>query len=726
MTWDSSGLDGLAWTPTIAGGRLLAVAGNAAVARLGDPPVSDTIDKLHAYFDQVIGSPKVDLLVYETANLDADPTVDTHRPDTDEANQEWTGVPDDTDRYTNIDEASPPDESDYLEFTTSTGAQATSGFSFSTLSTFAASGQIYAVRLRAWFELLTGNSLHANGASVRMADASGTAIDTEVKNLQESDGVVAVTLDMDTNPDTNYAWTAADVAGFDGSTYVAQVRCSSSGSDYTMRCFALEVEVEYDASLLAKGTAQPAGDGWAVATLDSSWSLTAGVDYAVLAYRVGSSGQVVWPLLDAGEACPHAGWANHLPSMVGRRVDDLGDKLTGVHPLVLETSGAAASADSQPYALLSREAVHSGRTVEQEITPQDSKTIGWVRVVVACHPDTSDDLTVEVKDRSSDALVGTLTVAPDDLPDPDSPRMLQTVDGALDTAASVDTSQHYVRLSSTAPEATGWQAAVVDAAAPPVSAETAGFGGVTDEGTVAGVEDDDIDVPAVIGVAPAAPTGFSASAGSTGGTVDLAWTATSLGGSFKRYEVLRSGVAIAHITSEATTSLTDTGALQGVAETWEIRVRDTDGVVSQTVTATATAAVAAESFRLTSLADPSADIDLIGQEGAWDFTFVEQLSVSQPMGGVGARMLRSTGGRRDEVALTVWLETGEGRALFDGLLAARDADVDHLVWTSEWGDRLYCGVVVDGGRLPYVVGSLGAATVRLVEVADRPTPAEIA
>lgn len=726
MAYTEAAYEGCAWPVTQQGGRLLSVAGNAGLARFTSS-AAETIDALHLPLTQVVAGQTLRCEVREWASIPPTVSTDTFAPNEDVNQNGWTSDDGTTPVYEHIDEAS-LDTSDYID------AEVGSAYLFQVASSGGVSSdRVTVLRIVVVCECQTrGGSTHVDVA-VRLDDDGDGVADSDYDSdnhpdgvdVDDSDGQVTLLFEWARYPLTGARWTDAQVQLFDTGEAGASIN-APSGHD-ALRVFQMFMEVESYPSPAAEGAVSPSSGGWKRVPLDSSWSKADSTEYGVLVLSRSSDGQVVWPSLDSGEACPHAGWSSYVPSVDGGVIDAVGEESTAVRPLILETSGGSASVDSQPYAQLVRESVHSGRTVEQEVTPGSSLTAGWVRLVAACHPDTEDDLEVEVRKRSDDSVVGAIAVSPGDLPDPDSPRKLQQVDGPLDSTGTVS-GQHYVHLSSTEPEATGWEVAVLDADSPPVSAESAGFGGDTDQATVDGSEDDDLDVPAIIAERPSAPTGFTATAGTA--EVSLSWDATSLGSSFDRYLVWRNGYVIAEVTDESITALTDTGALMGVEETWAIQVRDTDGVVSAKATDTATAEVLASgsgSHRVTSLHDPTVNVGLRASADQMTWRFPNRVSQQRQMGRDGHRVLRAKRGKAEVLEITANLGVGkpeQDRALFDDLLALRDADVPHLTLTTIWGHRMLCAVRVDEGS-ERQIADWGQATVRLVSVGERPTPVVI-
>lgn len=711
MGYTEAAYEGLAWPVTVQGGRLLSVAGNAGLAQF-DSSVTETISKVHAHVDQVVSGASLRCIV--RSQLDQPVVTDRFAPNNDvfDDPQSWEQEDGDTtDIYLSVEEDT-LDTSDWVKPTSTTaGWRANYNTSGGLTTTDPVIGE---VRIHFVMEVISGTGeLNVRASTLGKQVSSGA--------ISPTDGQVTIEAVL-TDEDSDVS--ESDITDL-SSGINTFVEFDNNEASADIRVYQVWLEVDSQDGPLGDGTATVQDAGW-VAFDIGSWSKADATEYYIVVNKTNADGRCVWPLLDSGAECPHVSWVSRIPTMDGSLIESVSDTADAVHPIVLETDTGAVSVDSQPYARLSREPVHSGRTVEQEVTPGSSLTAGWVRLVAACHPDTADDLVAEVRKRSDDSVVGTLNVAPDDLPDPDSPRKLQQVDGPLDSTGSVDTTQHYVHLSSTEPSGTGWEVAVLDADAPPVSAESAGFGGTTDRATIDGTEDDDLDAPVVFAARPSAPSGFTASAGSGAGEADLSWTTTSLGGSFDRYLVWRGDHVIAEITDESITALTDTGALQGVEETWAIQVQDTDGIVSAKATDTATASVLSDgSHRVTSLHDPAVNLSIRAAADQMTWRFPDRVSQQRQMGRDGHRVLRAEKGKGEVLEITANLGVGQpeqDRDLFDGLLALRDADVPHLTLTTIWGHRMLCAVRVEEGS-ERQIADWGQATVRLVSLGDRPTPA---
>lgn len=510
MGWNpTSGLTGLEWPVVKQTGTLLSTE-NAGAAAEFDSSATETIDTVAVYLDRVTGAPQLRLDIFDVSNLPETVQTDTFRPNEDVA---INAVRDDGGGSTNlwaaIDETT-LDTSDYL---TSSGG--TNTYTFRVASTGGltpTSPRVGKVRVKVVVENTTSSEDYAFNVKLDIGAATYTSDNLPSgSSTSKSDGVTTITFEWADNPDTGDAWTESDIQTFD-STW--EVRFEVGDTSTTWRLYQAWMEVDSTETPAATGTLTPTADGWATCTLDSSWSKSTSTTYAVVLVKTNSDGQVVWTALDSEAACPHVSWVSYRPTVSATSVlTALGDSRTPAHPVVMNVSGGSSSADSQPYATLDREAVYTGRTVEQEITPSTSPTVGWATIVAAKQAATADaSLTVKVKRRSDDAQQGgTWTVADSDVTD--DPRRLRQLDGNLASTGSLSAStQYYIEMASTATSGAGWEVAVLNSQSAPDSADADGFGGTTDAATVDTTEDTSTDAPAAVGTVPTSVSGFTATA----------------------------------------------------------------------------------------------------------------------------------------------------------------------------------------------------------------------
>lgn len=207
-------------------------------------------------------------------------------------------------------------------------------------------------------------------------------------------------------------------------------------------------------------------------------------------------------------------------------------------------------------------------------------------------------------------------------------------------------------------------------------------------------------------------------------SVALSWTQTSLGGSFDRYLIFRGGDKIAEITNEADTSFTDYEARIGVQESYDIKVKHTNGTTSLVSSDTATI-TSQTSWTLTSNEDASVNVEF--DVTAVDWGWPRHRSVYELYGRDNAVVLRGSEDGGDAFALSVELFGTEGsnedRAMFDALLAAQDADVAQLCLRSPFGRRWWCDVQAGGGSERWATYAELSLTVR--EVSDVPSVVEV-
>jgi hypothetical protein len=339
------------------------------------------------------------------------------------------------------------------------------------------------------------------------------------------------------------------------------------------------------------------GVAWKTFAMTPTFSKAAGVTYLLALRKQTGSGAAIIPLVELDEPAPG-----------GLRVYEGTSQPSGIIPAAIgiertAMAGAAflvsgvASVDSQPYATVTLLAVDADHEVVFEFIADGAGSYAWARITAASArpvvPD--DDLTVELRN-------GTTVLATAVLPVwllADAPFVLQDLDIVFPAAqALVNGTEYNLRLTSPGSAAgRGWTLAALDAGGAPSAALTRGYGGTTQRTN----GDDDLDLAAVVGQSPTAPTGFAATPAGVD-PVELTWNATALGSAFARYVVQRQADDgtwddIASVTNESSPGYADKDARPGVVETYRVGVERTNGARSPWST-TDTALRAAGTARL--------------------------------------------------------------------------------------------------------------------------------
>lgn len=715
MTWNPSGSSqalGLEWPVTRQGGVRLSAPGDSAAAKFTSSG-AQTVTGVQVYLSRVLGSPRIKVRAIPTSSIPETVTTNTYRPNEDvslTAASGWTGVPTDTagSLYTNIDEAT-LDTADYVTTSASGPAYVRVNSGAATLS------NITAVRVKAVVGSSNGTSNWIPYVSIGGVDYAGAKT-----FVSASDGPTTVVHEWLTNPATGAAWTQADVRAFD-TTDEIQVRTDPATIDGIQFIYQKWIEVDTATSAPVFGLVSPTAAGWATVTFGSSWSKANATEYLLVMSKENADGEAIWSALDSGDACPHVSWASTRPTLTDAGlVSAVGSAATQSHPIILTVAGAAA-ADSQPYATLAREGVYSGRTVEQEFTPSSARTYGNLAVVVARQGATvGADLLLKLKRRSDDMQMGgTVTLTEDDVDT--TVRSLREVFGAMASTAALSSGvQYYVEASSTAPDGSGWEVAVLDTEGQGASA---GMGGTTDAATVAGTQDTDRDAPLPVHAAPATITGVTATETGTGANLHalVEWT-TSAETNFEAYLIYRGGELIATETTKATVSFPDYEARAGVEESYTVVQRTTYGTMSLASTAALVTLTAPALSRFTSNQDPSLNVELLLLPPLSRSRFQDR-NEYEPLGADHVKVHRGSQARGYAFDLKLEVEGAEldGDALFTDLLNAAQADVSHVALITAWGDRHFVTLEYGSDELALLL-NIGQASVRARTVT--PTPVE--
>lgn len=251
-------------------------------------------------------------------------------------------------------------------------------------------------------------------------------------------------------------------------------------------------------------------------------------------------------------------------------------------------TGGGISADSVPYAVVN--ALRCGADGASPLTqglPSGTGSYGIAGILVASDGQDAP-LTVELKTGAT--VLGTGTIEPGDVPMDGLYHLLWV---QLDNAAALDGGQ---TLSCRSTSTRGWLLPCLfgvgvgmdPADAQGATAAVAGIGGTADTANEGATS----DFPWSIGTVPAAPTGltgneqnFTTTNKSPGGPARIGyaaldWTSTTLGAAFGFYELQRDGVAIAWITSEASSYFNDFESARNTDAVYRVRVVRNDGARS--------------------------------------------------------------------------------------------------------------------------------------------------
>jgi hypothetical protein len=723
MDWDplSNAVQGLDWPVIREGGTRLDSAVRSAGV-LVPSTATETVTAVSVYMADVVGDATYNLSVYEAADLPVgSATTSTYRPNEDGPSiANITGVPVNTvgSRYTNLDETV-LSTTDYVTSATGLGVWDVRA----NLAAGIGSGAqiVYVVRVCAVLEVPGGPT--AFNTFSGYVNLSGTRYDAGGTTVQASDGRHQVDWEFPVNPLTNSPWTVAEIQALDTTDEfgVAMISPSPTGGS---RIYQMWLEVDHTADIRVGTASQAISEtGWATFTLDASWSKLTATDYIAVIRRTAGSGSLTVVSLDSGDTMP-GGHGAYQPAIdrVGI-IATLGDLRTEAHPFVM-TVGGAASADSQPYASRGSALVHTGQSAIQEITAGSTAARRWVRVVARSQtidvPTAPLVLTLSAQTCSfAAALIA------------DAPMVWHVLDGVLGGDASLTSAVQYdLTASCTAASGAGWEVAYLDTLTPPVSADTAGFGGTTDRGEVnGGGEANSVDLAVVYGTVPTAPAGFTATGAAN--VVNLAWTATALGGSFAGYVIERrapDGVTwqtIATESTEATATYVDRGARLTVAEHYRISVRHTNGTIS--IPSTSDDGTATGTVPLLVCIETGTSIELAEVQYQAKVAFPRDRVVSARMGRRFPSVVESPYDRGASVSSTLaivpavadqgWVQGWDDlRAFLDAGAAANAAS---YVLLTDFGERMWVWPVVDGGDL--VFQTMLQLPFTFVQVADTPT-----
>lgn len=616
-----------------------------------------------------------------------------------------------------------------------------------------------------------------------------------------SDGSPArvITAEWPANPATGLSWTPEDLNEFGsiaGQDSVGWLIAKTGTTNHLPVIFQAWAEVDsapLDARVAVAVFRPYPGNinGWNRAEFvdpadgtAAPWAKAAGGDYLATFRRRVGSGWILWRRVLGDRTLPN-GWGSGLPifTAAGRlasaqagnvaalgRVDEAGG-----FAVLLERDDAALSVDSQAYVSVNDDVsgrggffhywtrVDAGQTLEQEVTPPSAVDVGYLRALVSLmdvDPAPTADLTVELLDRGSATVLGTLVFTVDDLDD--TPTRWQVLEDYWPSVIPVTTDQLGLRFSSPAPAGEGWRVQVLSTSliggpgGPPADVGDVTFAAGVDALDVEGTEYLELTAAAQVHTLADPPTAFAAAPLGIDAGVDgceLSWvpTATVDGGGFAAYEVERtddrtSWQLVARIDDESVAVWEDLEARLDVASTYRIRVRRVDGSVSPwSDEADAIPEGPGCGYVFTSNADetaPAVWYDTIGSETVLEFP--EQVEVVQPIGRNGSLALRELEDRLDRFTVVPFiagrgarLGTPEeppetGQRAFDPLRIiagnrrgsdGRKLILPYVCVRAPGGDRWFASLLVDSGTRTEPDGSY-SMPVTVVETTDVPWTAE--
>jgi len=332
---------------------------------------------------------------------------------------------------------------------------------------------------------------------------------------------------LDVSPLTGKPWTAAEAT-----TYFSNTSTRRYGARFAWQSLPTAIDVSAlwadivvaDENRVAYGTLQiNQNDGWKAFTLEKpdgtdNWAKTSGTEYDVMLRRVGAVGNLAWPYLSSpNQFCPHVGHRTLTATLNGAYGTgaSIGAELVRAHPIRFVTTGAADSADSQPYARLGFAQVYSGSTWRSEFAGAAATGYGFIKAVLrpaVGAPVDLADLTIRVRRTSDDVQLGgtyTLTKeAVDQLDEMTSGAGWKLARFQISTATLATGVGYYIEFSSTAGggvETRRWDIAYISAE----GHGTATYGGTASSINISDVDFTDADFCATIAVPPAAPSGWA-------------------------------------------------------------------------------------------------------------------------------------------------------------------------------------------------------------------------
>lgn len=591
-------------------------------------------------------------------------------------------------------------------------------------------------------------------------------------------GGYVVRSDFYVHPATGLPWTETDLDDFDtsGSDGIGVLVDATGSANVLSAVHQMWMEVESytgpDLRLAVGRLAIPndtfplVRQGWLdVPLLDpatgaaDNFDLEVGHEYLFTLRQVLGNCWASWRKVDSGLTLPGPpNWTSCSPQLYRptRRIADVGTQETGAHTLGLMSILLSFSTDSQPYVSINGDIsaeqglnehwtrVYDGLgNFEQEITPSETRDYDLIRVLVRAEVGTvNGDLTIQVRRRSNNAAAGSaVTITADDL-DPNVPAASwQVVEKRLTSAAALSAGvQYYFDIESDTDDEHPWGVQVlssVDAELPaglnvfaPNSVWIAGFGGITDELTIASTEYPQLDACITIADSPDAPSGLAAVAVADDCCVpyvDVTWTPTALsdcGLSFVRYDLDRSDdggatwLRVAEITDESVGAIEDHEFPSGFALQYRVRVVRSDYASSEwSAAAEVTAPTLCDGWTFTNNAVPLdglyyADISSSGAPPPRTNEFIDERETYRPLGQPYQVQIRELEERGSSTDLRLQVRSGRsgcpdssacidydacGADVFSPLRDLSRAGVPYLCARNECGEVRYVALTVRSG-----------------------------
>lgn len=514
-----------------------------------------------------------------------------------------------------------------------------------------------------------------------------------------------------------------------------------------------------------------------------NWAKQAAKTYALVVTRCEDpfastpafSGAV--PLLDSGSANPSGQGDAYDITLAGQDglVSAVADTVaTATIPFVLGTSGGAQSVDSQPYHDLGFHRVDSSKTglgPSELFTAASGITYSRIKAVVAIDPNAEPTagLTFGLYRTSDNVQMGglaSITVA--DLDDSTLATYLglfgslevYAITTTMASASTLTAASYYIAAVSSTGPTRSWYLGYLDTAASHALTGNVTFQGSTGYLYRDGASYTNEDALLTLGSVPTGLTNLSATVQTltlpaNGGSscppddmqyVNLNWASSGLGGSFSRYEVQRSedgGVtwdAIAYLTDEDDSDFADYEAKRNTPELYRVRVRRTDGAVSDWTTLATPVSVAASTgvLLLVSNADTAIATGyvVLGERQEYTFLDAEQsvyLRMHMRNNQVRFRPLETYGVRwslrvlvylTDPEALVDEPPGGAGVRAFDTLRAVGTATIPYVCVLTPWGERLFGAIEITVGE-QIEPGHYYAASVTFISTDDGPSAVTI-
>lgn len=547
----------------------------------------------------------------------------------------------------------------------------------------------------------------------------------------------------------------------------------------------------------------------------ANWSKSNSTDYTVVLRRIRGFGVVGWRFVGQSEpvadALGYPSSATNVPFTTPSITLDteglpssLDEGFPGRAPgfrLAIAGGGSAFSADGQPYNGYRSYSPVSGTGYAQTLTTVGADDYETLRVLVGtaeldatgqgvalADPSTLADLSIKVKDATTDVQVGsTYTLTAADVAEAEAFPIVFTNDStgevggpsvalievALTGVSLSAATRYYVEMTTTEPAASAEGDPFWLIPAPSSTTisggnfDVAGFGGTTEDvestnGSTLGSQFTASDMTLTLSTEVDPPTNLTATVVDTDTdvsdldgagctipeteTVDLAWTPSALGADFGRYEIDRSndgGGAWAQIRygdDEAADATTDLEAPFGTEASYRMRSVRTGDWVSSAWTATATATVQPQNGEVAFASNWLEDLMAVNRDTLYEWPFPDNDGVLQLAGRDYQIVLqeaedRGTGDEGFTFEVSVYTPgpqdpaqtTPAGVAVFDPLRDFLRAYTPYLA-VKDWNGSVFYGrATLQNAETTY--GTDGAAystaQIRVIQTQAEPTPAPI-